>query len=75
MVRTGLKGEMRFLESIHSHPFVIISAYDSVKQSFNSEKKFIAKNIKLLIKPFKSSKLNELAVDLVNRRPNKQIEN
>lgn len=57
-------------EIFGKYPFasiLIISAYDSVKQSFNSEKKFVAKNIKLLIKPFKLSKLNELAIDLVNK--------
>ncbi|CAN5631065.1 hypothetical protein BH23THE1_BH23THE1_06290 [soil metagenome] len=63
-------------EIFRKHPFasiLIISAYDSVKQAFNNEKKFVAKNIKLLIKPFKLSKLNELAIDLVNKQPNKQI--
>ena len=63
-------------EIFAKYPFasiLIISAYDSVKQSFNSEKKFLSKNIKLLIKPFKLSKLNEVTIDLVNRQSNKQI--
>ena len=65
-------------ETFGKYPYasiLILSAYDSVKQSFNNEKKFVAKNIKLLIKPFKLSKLNELAIDLVNRQSNKQIRN
>ena len=75
---TGKNGLEAANEIFGKYPYasiLIISAYDSVKQSFNSEKKFVAKNIKLLVKPFKLSKLNELAVDLVNRRPDKQIRN
>jgi len=65
-------------EIFGEYPFasiLIISAYDSVKQCFISEKRCVGKIIDSLIKPFKLSKLNELAVDLVNRRPNKQIKN
>ena len=62
-------------EIFGKYPFasiLIISAYDSVKQAFNNEKKFVSKNIKLLIKPFKLAKLNELAIELVNRQTNKR---
>ena len=62
-------------EIFAKYPFasiLIISAYDSVKQAFNNEKKFISKNIKLLIKPFKLAKLNELTIELVNRQKNKR---
>lgn len=63
-------------EIFNKYPFasiLIISAYDTVKQAFNAEKRFITKNIKLLIKPFKLSKLNELTIELVNRQTNKHV--
>lgn len=57
-------------EIFQYHPkacILIITAYDSIKQSFNKEKDFISKNIKLLIKPFKLSKLNDITLELINK--------
>jgi DNA-binding NtrC family response regulator len=73
--KNGLEAANEILEKYPFASILIISAYDSVKQAFNNEKKFVAKNIKLLIKPFKLSKLNELAIDLVNKQIHKQTKN
>ena len=73
--KNGLEAANEILGKYPFASILIISAYDSVKQAFNNEKKFVAKNIKLLIKPFKLSKLNELAIDLVNKQIHKQTKN
>lgn len=50
--KNGLEAANEIFAKYPYASILIISAYDSVKQSFNSEKKFVSKNIKLLIKPF-----------------------
>lgn len=73
--KNGLEAANEIFYKYPSASILIISAYDSVKQSFNNEKRFISKNIKLLIKPFKLTKLNELTIELVNKHTNKYSKN
>lgn len=65
--KNGLEAAKEIFDKYSNASILMISAFDSVKQAFNNEKQFISKNIKLLIKPFKLSKLNELAIELVNK--------
>ena len=71
--KNGLEAANEIFNKYPSASILIISAYDTVKQAFNAEKSFITKNIKLLIKPFKLTRLNELAIELVNRQTNKHV--
>ncbi len=73
--KNGLEAANEIFHKYPSASILIISAYDSVKQSFNNEQRFISKNIKLLIKPFKLTKLNELTIELVNKQTNKYSKN
>jgi len=71
--KSGLEAAKEIFDKYPYASILIISAYDSVKQAFNSEKGFITKNIKLLIKPFRLTKLNELTLELVNKQTNKHV--
>jgi DNA-binding NtrC family response regulator len=71
--KNGLEAANEIFDRYPFASILIISAYDTVKQAFNAEKRFTAKNIKLLIKPFKLTKLNELTIELVNRQTNKHL--
>ena len=65
--KNGIEAAIEIFQRDPKACVLMITAYDSIKQLFNNEKSFVSKNIKLLIKPFKLSKLNEIALELVNK--------
>ncbi len=66
--KSGIEAAKEIYEHYKDACILMITAYDSIKYSFSDEKSFEGKNIRLLIKPFKLAKLNQMILEQVNKK-------
>lgn len=64
--KNGIDAAKEILLEYPSVPILLTTAYDSIKNIFNSEEMFKNKKITLVIKPIKLYILNKLIKDLIN---------
>ena len=64
--KNGIDAAKEILLEYPSVPILLTTAYDSIKNIFNSEEIFKNKKIALVIKPIKLYILNKLIKDLIN---------
>ncbi len=66
--KNGIEAAKEIYQKDSKASIIMVSAYETIKTLFNNEKSFENKNVKLLIKPFKLSKLNDTILELVNKK-------
>ncbi len=64
--KNGIDAAKEILLEYPTVPILLTTAYDSIKNIFNSEEMFKNKKIALVIKPIKLYILNKLIKDLIN---------
>jgi DNA-binding NarL/FixJ family response regulator len=64
--KNGIDAAKEILQNYPTVAILIITAYDSIKNVFNSENVFKDKKIALVVKPIKLFLLNKLIKELVN---------
>ncbi len=63
--KTGLDAAKEILNYNPDAAIIIVTAYDSIQETYNSEEAFKGKKIRLLIKPIKLAVLMETIEDII----------